>query len=357
VTVDDVLDHSVRALFGETCNHDAIQAAERDGWAPAIWGGAAEMGLLWISIPESSGGSGGSLEQALAVLTIAGEYAAPIPLAEAGMLAGWLLTGAGGEIDTGAVLSVVPGSIDDSLHLVDGRLSGTAHRVPWARSVTHVAALLASPGAFLVALAPMSSARIDEASNLAGEPRDTIHFDDAELTFLAPAAEGVDEYALRLRGALSRVALMAGALRSMSSMTRRYTSERRQFGKVIGSFQAVQQHIVLCAQEAATVAMAAEVAAREASRRESVFEARFEIAAAKVLADEAARIAGRSAHQAHGAMGMTQEYSLHQFSRRLWSWRNEYGNSRFWTRHLGGIVVAHGADGMYPLISGGSSQL
>lgn len=50
---------------------------------------------------------------------------------------------------------------------------------------------------------------------------------------------------------------------------------------------------------------------------------------------------------------MTQEYSLHQLSRRLWSWRNEYGTTAYWSRQVGGIVAKHGADGLYPLITGG----
>jgi acyl-CoA dehydrogenase len=352
VTVDSVLADSVRALFKATCTHDSIQAAERNGWAPEIWAGAAEMGLPWIGIPETAGGSGGSLQDALAVLTLAGEYAAPIPLAETGVLAGWLLAGAGHELDLDATLSVVPGRPDDSLAIIDGRVTGSAHRVPWARSVNSVAMLLATPDGPVVALLPTTAMRIESAANLAGEPRDTIHLDHVRPTFLGPAAECTDASALRLRGALSRVALMAGALQAMSALTQRYTRDRRQFGKAVGSFQAVQQHLVHGAQEAAIVGMAADVAARTADRRKSPAGAHFEIASAKILADDAARIATRAAHQAHGAMGMTQEYPLHQFSRRLWSWSNEYGTTASWSRYLGGIVAEHGADGLYPLISG-----
>lgn len=303
MTVDSVLVDSVRGLFTATCTHDRIQAAERDGWAPDIWAGAAEMGLPWIGVPENAGGSGGTLEEALVVLTLAGEHAAPIPLAETGILAGWLLAGAGYELGSGTTLSIVPGRPDDSLELLDGRITGSAHRVPWARSVDHVAALLTSGETTLVALLPTAGMRSEYAANLAGEPRDRIYLDDVEPTFLSPAADAVDATALRLRGALSRVALMAGALQAMSTLTQRYTSERHQFGTAVGSFQAVQQHLVHGAQEAAIVAMAAAVAGREAERSESPTGARFEIAAAKILADEAARTATRAAHQAHGAMG------------------------------------------------------
>jgi acyl-CoA dehydrogenase len=75
-----------------------------------------------------------------------------------------------------------------------------------------------------------------------------------------------------------------------------------------------------------------------------------------VLADDAARIATRAAHQAHGAMGMTQEYALHHATRRLWSWCHEYGDGRYWSDRLGNLIVRHGADELYPLVAGGGTR-
>ena len=153
---------------------------------------------------------------------------------------------------------------------------------------------------------------------------------------------------LLFRGALTRAGLMAGALLAMSDLTVEYTSERRQFGQAVGRFQAVQAHLVRCAEEAALVDLAVQVAAREADRG----DARFEIASAKLLADDVARIATRAAHQAHGAIGMTQEYALHHLSRRLWSWRAEYGD-RTWPERLGRAVIERGPDAMYRVIAEG----
>ena len=145
--------------------------------------------------------------------------------------------------------------------------------------------------------------------------------------------------------------LMSGALERMSELTLEYTAERRQFGRPVGRFQAVQQYLVSGAQDAALVGMAGRVAAREAERG----PARFEIAAAKLLAGRAAQSATRAAHQAHGAMGMTREYPLHHLSRRLWAWRSEYGDERFWSERLGREIAAAGADALYPTIAGGST--
>jgi acyl-CoA dehydrogenase len=346
VTADPLLLDTASRAFADTCTHHAVQDAERDGWAPLVWDTAAAIGLPWIGVPEASGGAGGTLVDAVAVLGVAGRHAAPIPLAETGVLAGWLLASAGLPVGTGPT-TVVPGLADDDLRLERGTLHGTAHRVPWARAVEQIVAVV---GDKIVTVSP-ERARIDPLANLAGEPRDTVTFDGAVPDAVAEAPDRVDTDTLRLRGALTRVGLMAGALLAMADLTVAYTSERKQFGQSVGRFQAVQALLVKCAEEAALVDLAAQVMAREAARG----DARFEIAAAKVLADEAARSATRAAHQAHGAIGMTQEYPLHQLSRRLWSWRAEYAD-RAWPDRVGRAVVAHGPDDLYRVIAEGSAS-
>jgi acyl-CoA dehydrogenase len=133
----------------------------------------------------------------------------------------------------------------------------------------------------------------------------------------------------------------------MARMTVNYANERRQFGRPIAAFQAVQQHLVGIAQETSLVNAAVDGAARAPCA--------FEIAAAKALASRAALAATRAAHQVHGAMGMTREYPLHHFSRRLWAWRSEYGDEQHWAARLGRAVAAAGADRLYPALTGGSA--
>jgi alkylation response protein AidB-like acyl-CoA dehydrogenase len=70
----------------------------------------------------------------------------------------------------------------------------------------------------------------------------------------------------------------------------------------------------------------------------------FEIAAAKLRANQAIGVATSTAHQVHGAIGFTYEYALRHATQRLWSWRSEYGNDRYWSEQLGRAVIARGAD-------------
>ena len=348
MTVDSLITETAMRLFSETCTHSAIQDAEANGGAPEIWAAFAETGFPWISLSEDAGGSGGTLLDALEVLRLVGYYAAPIPAAETGVLGGWLLTSAGHPLPDG-IVTVAPGSPDDTLALnADNTLSGTAHMVPWGRHAETLAALIGDQ----VISVSASAAMVLPNTSLAGEPRDTLTFDNAPVESTA-APNGVSAEALRFRGALSRVALMAGAIEKMSQLTVSYTNERHQFGRPVARFQAVQQHLVWASQDAALTRMAADSAGREASRG----EANFEIAAAKLVANQAATRATKACHQAHGAMGMTQEYPLHHYSRRLWTWRSEYGGVREWSRWVGTVAVNQQADGLYPLVTGGSHVL
>ena len=321
---DWLLIDGAQRLFGETCTYEVVQAAEADGWSPSVWSAVADAG--YESLAQTP------LADTLAVLTVAGEHAAPVPLAEA-VLAGWLLQ----EPLTGPV-SVAPTS---DLRLHGDRVSGIAARVPWGHAVDRIVAVVDGQA---VVLAVASATRIERHANLAGEPRDTLLFDHADLQDTRPAT-----CELRERGALTRAALMAGALTAMARLTVGYAGERRQFGRPIAAFQAVQHHLVGIAQETSLVHAAIAAAARVPGP--------FEIAAAKALASRAAMAATRAAHQVHGAMGMTQEYRLHHFSRRLWAWRNEYGDEQHWAARLGRAVAAGGADRLYPALTGGSAVL
>lgn len=350
MTGDELLLQAAEDVFADVCSHEALQAAERDGWSAAAWRSVAQMGLPWISVPEESGGQGGQLEDALGVLRVAGYHALPLPLAETGVLGGWLLAGAGLPIPPGPV-SVVPGRPEDDLWCDGSTLSGTAHRVPWARAAERLVLLVEVDGRSTVASVPVADVRIEAVTGLAGEPRDTVTFDAVPLDSVGSSPVGPDD--LRLRGALTRVCLIAGGLDRLRDMTVRYTAEREQFGKPIGRFQAVQQHLTHIAQQAALVGAAADVAVREVTRGGGMFE----VACAKVLADSAVGTATRAAHQAHGAMGLTQEYALHHVTRRLWTWRREYGDGSTWSSSLGALAARTGADGLHPLVAGGTSLL
>jgi acyl-CoA dehydrogenase len=341
--IDSLVAQTIDRLLADCCTPEVLERADAEGWCAPVWVRLVTADFTHISLSEESGGSGGSLGDAADVLKALGRYAASVPFAETALLGGWLLARAGLTLPSGPI-TVVP----ELLRMQAGRIAGRT-RVAWAARARTIVALVGTLNGPIVALIDPSDVHMEPGSNLAGEARETVDF-DVPLTGAvhSPAPIGVDIGSLRRRGALSRVLLMAGAAEAMSDLTVRYTHERHQFGQPIARFQAVQQHLVTVAQCAAQLSVAADLAVRALERG----PAELEIAAAKVVADEVAVVGTRAAHQAHGAMGMTREYPLHRLSRALWSWRHEYGQARSWSRRLGDMAFAAGADGLFPLVTG-----
>ncbi|MBW0012729.1 acyl-CoA dehydrogenase [Mycobacterium sp.] len=345
---DDELYAAATKLFAAHSRWEDVGQAEAAGWAPRLWEALRHSGFSDVPVPEELGGAGGCVADAIQLLRAAGAHAAPVPLAEAGLVGGWMLASAGIALPDGVRTVVPPGAM---LRLDGDRLFGTAPAVPWGRRAEHVVGLVDG----IVVLAPGPAAQsggpaVSRAGNLADEPRDTVHFDGVPVTASADGPESLTADGVWERTALGRVALMAGAISAVAAMTLRYSEQREQFGRPIGRFQAVQAHLVTIHQQAAVVESALEgaVAAVELGR------GGFEIACAKMLSDHAARLVTAAAHQTHGAIGMTKEYPLHYLTRRLWAWRDEAGGHHRWADRLGAALVACGPDALYPAIQSGS---
>jgi acyl-CoA dehydrogenase len=341
-----LLADTVTRLFSDLVTKELIESAERGVWPDKLWRALEEGGLTLPLVPEAAGGAGGTWLDAHVVVRAAGRHTAPVPLAET-IVASGLLAGAGLDVPLGPLtLAPVHGGETLSLTRAGGgwRLRGAASRVPWGAAAGHVVVLGEVDGRAMVALVGRDAARVTTDRNLALEPRDTLTFDNAPVLAAAPAAPGAGAQTITLHGALVRSAQMAGALESLLRQSVRYTTERRQFGRPIGSFQAIQHQLAVLAGHAA----AAGIAAERAFAAADTGHAAFHVAVAKIRAGEAAGIAAGIAHQVHGAIGFTYEHSLHFATRRLWSWRAEFGGEGHWAGELGRRVTARGADALWP---------
>ena len=337
-----ILGQSIERLLADHVTAEVRAAAEAGHWPKALWDALAENGHPGVLVPEAQGGVGGAWPDAYVVVLAAGRAGAPVPLAET-ILAGRLLAAAGLDVPDGP-LGVAPVRPGEALELVPNgtgwRLDGRAARVPWGGAVGHLAVLTTLAGAPHLALVAAGGFKVEADRNLAGEPRDTLCFAATPVVAARPVEDGA---AIRRGGAMLRSAAMAGALQGLLEQSVGYANDRVQFGRPIGKFQAIQQQLAVLAGEASAAASAAEAASRAAAAG----DADFEIAVAKIRAGKAAEIACAIAHQVHGAIGFTEEHALHHLTRRLWSWRAEFGGAGHWAETLGREVAARGGDALW----------
>ncbi|MFO1135686.1 MAG: acyl-CoA dehydrogenase family protein [Rhodoblastus sp.] len=336
----DLIRDMAEKLFGDACQKSVLAAAENGEFQKALWQEIADAGLAGALLPESAGGSALAIEDALAALRISASRAAPVPLAET-MLAGWL-AGAAVALPEGP-LTIAPTSSGSALALKKNgagwRLEGVARRVPFARNAAAILVLAKTDGANMVARVDPKSCKIEHGRNLAMEPRDDVTFAcDLGSSDVAPAGDGVNAESLRAFGAAMRANQIAGALSRTLEITLQYANERVQFGKPIGKFQAVQHNLAMLAAHSAAANAAADMAAEAAANGMSLLP----IAAAKARCGEAASVGAAIAHQTHGAIGFTREHMLHYLTKRLWSWRDEFGKESDWSLIIGRAAAKAG---------------
>ena len=196
-----------------------------------------------------------------------------------------------------------------------------------------------------VARIPTASSSCEEGLNLALEPRDALRWSGAGVVEFAPLPGAPPGDVYRLYGALLRAVQMGGALEHLLEESLRFVGERVQFGRPLSRFQVIQHQLAVQASETAAAVAAVERACRAVQH--GVAEA-AEIAAAKIRSGEAAGRCARIAHQVHGAIGFTYEHALHFATRRLWSWRAEFGSEAEWAELLGREAAARGPDALWP---------
>ena len=303
------------------------------------WSKADELGLPRLMVDEGSGGIGGGWADLLAIQWEAGRRASTLPLGEA-IVANWMCLRAGLEIHDGF------GSVALDVHgqLQDQRFTGTFKNVPAGRHATWVIGVLADGSPIRLRL---THGQIEPAENLAGEPRDTLVFSNAQCERGSLRSSAADMHANTLLGALLRLGQISGALTRALEMTTEHVTQRVQFGKRLGAFQSVQQQLAVFAIETTAAGCAARAACDAADRAGFPEAAWYAISAAKLRANLAIGVATATAHQLHGAIGFTREHSLHPLTRRLWAWRTEAGNDRFWSARLGSYVASRGADAIW----------
>jgi 3-oxocholest-4-en-26-oyl-CoA dehydrogenase beta subunit len=284
----------------------------------ALWGVLAELGWLALPVPESLGGGGGSLTDLAIVVEELARRAAMVPYAETHAAVVTLVRH--GALDTATKLAAALGrgeaipvpafpAADPSLAGVEnGRLSGFREIVDYGQFATHL--VVDAGGELVLADAKQQSVVASPLLNIAQTPVASLRLDDAMVEPVGgPAASA---FLLQLCRSLAAIQCL-GYARQAFDMTIAYVKDRIQFGRPIGSFQAVQHH---CADMAIMVESTRFMSYEAVWALDVGVESGEEIGMAKAWASRAAVEVTALAHQLHGGVGVTLDYDLHFFGRR-----------------------------------------
>lgn len=339
-TSDMLLDSLKRLLASKLPVGDATKAPA-EGWHKDVW---REMDALGMTAITSSAYDDG-LAMSAGVLTEIGRTASVVPYLEHDFVAGWILQAANVERPSGVVdtVAVVQPSGACAVRRRSNvwYVNGVIPRVPFASHAHAVVVVFGLDQRHWAARIPTASMRIILGKNLADEPRDDLHFDhlsvEGDQVFLLPGEFTLES--VKARAALGRSCQMVGAMERAFALTHEYARNRVQFGRSLSQFQVIQSYLAEVVGEVCASRIMCDAAVQAGGIEE--------IAAAKIRVGQAARVVAERCHQIHGAIGFTREYALNLWTRRLWSWREEFGGEPIWADRLARSIAEIGADDMW----------
>lgn len=302
---------AVRDLLVRECPPAVVRAAwgNADGRSGAVWDRLGEMGVLAVLAPEAAGGLGMSMLDLLLPLEECGRAALPEPVVEHAAVAAPLVSG---PRTVTALIGGAPFALDaDSADLVLVEQGGRLLTVP------------------AVALRLTAVDGMDASRRLAA-----LEWSAADATEVGGPAEAASAFE---RGALGTAAVLLGLGHRMLEMTVEYTTQRRQFGAPVGSFQAVKHHL---ANARIALEFARPLVARAAySVATEDPETPVHVSMAKAHASDAAELTARAALQCHGAIGYSHEYDLHLWMKRVWALAATWGDARFHRARVAAAIL------------------
>ncbi|WP_295875740.1 acyl-CoA dehydrogenase family protein [uncultured Zhongshania sp.] len=324
---------SVRDFLVNEITPESIRAAwqTESGRSDALWQQFVEMGLTGITVPEAHGGLGMNELDFVLLAQEAGYVALAEPLVHSALVAvptimevgdsafaeQWLPKIASGEAKV--VVGLEVNNLVEDAHIAD-------------------LLILEKAGAVYAVEAGAVELRYNESIDL-GRKLFAVEFDAAAAHKLADGQKAKDLLVFALnRGALAAAAQALGVAQRMIDISVQYTTDRKQFGVAIGSFQAVKHHM-------SNIAYKLEYAKTPVYRAayalaNNLSSASHNVSHAKVVACEVADLAAKNSIQVHGAMGYTWEVDLHIFMKRAWALNSSYGTAGFHKQRIAEFVFS-----------------
>jgi alkylation response protein AidB-like acyl-CoA dehydrogenase len=351
----ELLRDSAREFFAGECPMEQVRRLmETDtAYDRALWNKLADQGYTGIIFPEKYGGVALGKVELILLMEEAGQALLPGPFFSTVALAGSVIDAvasdeqkekyiapicAGDARSTVAILEAGASwqPEDMKLSATSGKLTGEKLFVTDA-AVADFIVVVARNGIFVVE-AKASGMRITPMSGM-----------DLTRKLYAIAFDGTPAEKIGDTGALSRgfdiataalVAEMVGGMQRVLDLTVEYAKVRKQFGKPIGMFQAVQHHCANMYLETESSRSAAYYAAW--TLEENAPDASVAVSIAKMYASDAARKVGNRGIQVHGGMGFTWENDVHLYYRRAKASETAFGDSTFHRERIARRVIDAG---------------
>ncbi|WP_068185424.1 acyl-CoA dehydrogenase [Mycobacterium sp. UM_CSW] len=318
---------------GGTAAIRQVEQGNPDAWRP-VFAGLADLGLFGVAIPEDRGGAGGSIEDLCAMVEEAAKALVAGPVATTALATlvvedpELLAALAAGERFAGLALE---GEVR-----FDSQTSRASGTLPWALGAAEGAVvllpadgkwLLVDTGAEGVELEPLQAADFSR-------PLARVVLTSAPVTVVADSEQRVEELAATVLAAEA-----AGITRWSLDTAVAYAKVREQFGKPIGSFQAVKH---LCAEMLCRAEQAEVVAADAARAAAEPDPAQFSIAAALAASTgiAAAKANVKDCIQVLGGIGCTWEHDAHLYLRRAHAIGRFLGGAERWLRRITELTQA-----------------
>jgi alkylation response protein AidB-like acyl-CoA dehydrogenase len=359
---EEDLQRTVRDLLRARSGTEALLGLSEGDRSPVepLWRSlAAELGLAGLLVPEESGGAGASTREAGVVLEELGAGLAPVPFLTSAVVATRLLVALGPPAAEGlaavaagerTLALAVPLSTAPDAPLPtfepcrDGGLSGRVRSVAGALEADALLVPVDGPDGTEVHLVDAVAARVEPVVSLdMTRPLADVTLDATAGRVLARDAAPAVHAGLRA-GAALLASEQVGLARHCLESTVAYLRERRQFGRVLGSFQALKHRLADLVVEVEQASAAARWAAAVMADRDDPHEVAVATATAQAYCSAVAVHAAEEAVQLHGGIGMTWEHDTHLYLKRAKADEIALGTPGTHRARLAGLVDLPGVE-------------
>ena len=320
---------AVRGLLDDLCQPADLRRLMASGAArdDNRWSRIVEMGLAGAMVPEAAGGLGLGPADFVLVAEACGYACLPEPLVE----------------NTGVALPLLAEAAPDAPELaraLEGEITvAVGHSAnPFITDADTAGALIIERDGALHLVDPAHARLTAQPAIDPFRRLFTVEFDPAKARLIASPEKAAPMLEAALdRGALLAAAQMLGMAQRCVHMAVDYAKERKQFGKPIGSYQAVKHHLATAQVRIEFARPVVHAAAVMLPQADAYSRAR--ISQAKLAAAEAADLAARTAIQVHGAMGYSWEVDVHFYLKRALALTTWWGTPAFHRRRVAERVM------------------